>query len=314
MMDALLISGGVLGAVLLYYGADFLVSGGVALAERCRVPKLLIGLTLVAFGTSAPELVVSIDAALKNSGDIAAGNVIGSNICNIALILGVSACIAPLGVSRFLFKVDMPILAFATLLFAGIEFFFKGVSRWSAALLLMVFIVYLTVRIAISPGEFVEAAESEKDEKPKSVWLALLLTAAGLAALVGGAKLFVNGAVVLARLAGISEAVIALTIVALGTSLPELATSAVAAWKRETEIAVGNVVGSNLFNILLIMSIAPLVRPFATPGILTADLAAMCALVGVLYLMMTRKRQLGRFDGVILLLLYAGYVTVLAMR
>ncbi len=314
MTDLLVISGGVLGAVLLYYGADFLVVGGAALAERCRVPKLLIGLTLVAFGTSAPELVVSIDAALENAGDIAAGNVVGSNICNIALILGVSACIAPLGVSKSLFKVDMPFLALATLLFAGIEGYFVGVSRWTAAILLAVFIIYLTVRIAISPGEFVAAASADKDAVRQSVWRSLMLTVAGLAALVVGAKLFVNGAVVLARLVGISEAVIALTIVALGTSLPELATSAVAAWKHETEIAIGNVVGSNLFNILLIMSIAPLVRPIATPGILTMDIAVMCALVAVLWLMMAFKRELGRLDGVILLILYAGYITLLAVR
>ncbi len=311
-MDLLWIAGGVFGAVLLYFGADFLVDGGAALAERCHVPKLLIGLTLVAFGTSAPELVVSIDAALKNAGDIAAGNIVGSNICNIALILGVSACIATLGVSKSLFYLDMPFLLVVTFGFAGIEYLYGGVSRRAGAILLALFVIYLVVRIVIAPGEFVAAADD--DAKPKPIWRSLLSTVAGLIALIAGAKLFVNGAVVLARFAGVSEAVIALTIVALGTSLPELATSAVAAWKRETDIAVGNVVGSNLFNIMLIMSVAPLVRPLATPGIVWIDVAVMCALVLLLWVMMLFKRKITRLDGIILLIVYIGYIAMLAMR
>ncbi|MCQ2377659.1 MAG: calcium/sodium antiporter [Victivallaceae bacterium] len=312
MMQYWTIFGGAIGAALLYYGADFLVDGGVALAERCRVPKLIIGLTLVAFGTSAPELVVSIDAALNDAGDIAAGNVIGSNICNVALILGVSALIAPLAVSKSLSRVDMPFLTIATFGFAGIEYFCGGVSRLQAALLLALFVLYLAVRLIFSPGRFEEAA-GKSDARPGIV-KALLLTAGGIAALVIGAKLFVRGAVVLAQLARIGEAVIALTVVALGTSLPELATSAVAAWKRETEIAIGNVVGSNLFNILLIMSIAPLAKPLKTPGIVTADLAVMCVLVVLLWGMLRLRGRIGKVEGALLLAIYAGYVVSLANR
>lgn len=311
--DILAVSGGIIGALLLYYGADFLVDGGVALATRCRVPKLLIGLTLVAFGTSAPELVVSIDAAWKNAGDIASGNVVGSNICNIALILGVSALISPLTASKALFRIDMPFLTASTLLFAAIGYFGGGVSRLAASVLLGVFIAYMTIRVLLAPGEFSAAAEENTDKTP-GVVKALVLAFSGLAALIAGAKLFVNGAIVLARLAGIGEAVIALTVVALGTSLPELAASAMAAWKKETDIAVGNVVGSNLFNILLIMSIAPLVRPLKTPGIVAADLAVMCALVVLLWGMMFFRGKVGRIEGAILLTIYVGYVVSLFVR
>lgn len=311
MSDYLLICGGVLGTVLLYYGADLLIRGGVALAAICRVPKLIIGLTLVAFGTSAPELVVSVDAALRSAGDIAAGNVVGSNICNIALILGVSALISELSCQKSLLKLDLPFLTGVSVLFVCFCLFWHGIGRLGGGILLAIFCLYLFVRIKYFSSALREVAG---DSKMISLPAALFFAIIGLAGLVGGAKLFVGGAVVLAKLAGLSEAFIALTVVSLGTSLPELATSAVAAWKGESDIAIGNVVGSNLFNILLIMSITPLIHPVTTVGVGVADLLLMLLITAILYLLMQISGKLRRREGAILLLIYIGYIFFLIRR
>ena len=312
MNEYWMIAGGVLGVVLLYFGAELLIGGGVALARICGVPKLVIGLTLVAFGTSAPELVVSVDAAIRASGDIAVGNVVGSNICNIVLILGISALISELSCQRSLLLLDLPFLGGVSLLFVLLCLFGKGwIGRLDGGILLAIFCIYIFVRFKYFSFGLQESVESDKK---LSVFAAIVFTILGLAGLVGGAKLFVGGAVTLAKIAGLSEALVALTVVSLGTSLPELATSAVAAWKGETDIAVGNVVGSNLFNILLIMSVTPLIRPINIVGIGMVDLLLMLGVTLLLYGIMLLARRLRRIDGALLLAIYVAYIIFLVRR
>ena len=303
---------GIAGVALLYFGAEYLITGGVSIAKKLGVSPLLIGLTLVAFGTSAPELVVSIQAALSNKGDIAVGNVVGSNICNVALILGLCALLKPIATNEKLFKLDMPLLMGASILFAG--FYFadgRGINFWQGAVMFSILIVYLVWSFyqdkKSGGGELAEAAEEEGGDKPYPVWLALIMVVGGLAGLVLGARCFVGSATYFAKAMGVSEAVIGLTIVALGTSLPELATSVVAVIKNERDIAVGNVVGSNIFNILVIMGIAPMVSDLHAPNINMVDLAVMLALVPVLWIMMKTGKKVSRTEGGILLAVYIAY-------
>ena len=302
----------IVGLALLYFGAEYLIKGGVAIAEKLGVSPLLIGLTLVAFGTSAPELVVSIQAALNDSGDIAVGNVIGSNICNVALILGLCAIIKPIITNEKLFKLDMPLLLGASILFAC--FYFadgRGINFWQGAVLFTILMVYLVWSFyqdkKSGSGELAAAAEEEGGDKPCPVWLALIMVVGGLAGLVFGAKCFVASAVYFALAMGVSQAVVGLTIVAIGTSLPELATSVVAVIKNERDIAVGNIVGSNIFNILVIMGIAPMVSDLHAPNIGMADLSVMLALVPVLWIMMKTGKKVSRVEGGILLAVYIAY-------
>ena len=310
METTLRIIGGAAGLVLLYYGAEFLVLGGVRIARRFHVSPLVIGLTLVAFATSAPELVVSCDAALRGAGDIALGNVIGSNICNIALILGLCAVITPLRVNPKLFRVDVPLMIGASILFAALCFLTGGINRIEGALFLMGIIAYTTGSIlhAKRSGEAApeESGIAEGEERHSLGW-SVCLVILGLAALVGGAKLLVEAAVCLAELFGVSQAVIGLTIVAVGTSLPELATSVVAALKGERDIAIGNVVGSNLFNVLAILGAAPLLKPLQADRITPVDLGIMLFCALVLYPMMRTGNTISRKEGAFLLAVYVGY-------
>lgn len=307
-MEALLqIVGGIGGLVLLYYGAEFLVRGGVQIAKRFQVTPLVIGLTLVAFATSAPELVVSCDAALKGMGDIALGNVIGSNICNIALILGLCAVIAPLQVNASLFKLDLPLMIGSSVLFALFCFLTGGINRIEGALFFAGIIAYVVVSIRNARRSGDVVTEVEGDGKPLSLGVSIVLVLLGLGFLVGGARLLVNSAVWLAELFGVSQAVIGLTIVAIGTSLPELATSVIAALKGERDIAIGNVVGSNIFNILAIMGISPLLRPIEAADIQLIDLGMMVFCTLLLYPFLRTGFVLSRKEGVCLLTVYTGY-------
>jgi K+-dependent Na+/Ca+ exchanger family protein len=307
-MEALLqIVGGIGGLVLLYYGAEFLVRGGVQIAKRFQVTPLVIGLTLVAFATSAPELVVSCDAALKGMGDIALGNVIGSNICNIALILGLCAVIAPLQVNASLFKLDLPLMIGSSVLFALFCFLTGGINRIEGALFFAGIIAYVVVSIRNARRSGDVVTEVEGDGKPLSLGISIVLVLLGLGFLVGGARLLVNSAVWLAELFGVSQAVIGLTIVAIGTSLPELATSVIAALKGERDIAIGNVVGSNIFNILAIMGISPLLRPIEAADIQLIDLGMMVFCTLLLYPFLRTGFVLSRKEGVCLLTVYIGY-------
>jgi cation:H+ antiporter len=305
---------GILGGVMLYYGAEFLVKGGVSIALKFKITPLVIGLTLVAFATSAPELAVSISASLKGSGDVAMGNVVGSNICNIALILGLSALIAPLPVNKKLLKLDMPLMFVASLLLTGCFLLNHGVNRWQGAIFFLGILTYTVWSIYASRKEGVSEDDGGDEVEIKEVktWLSILLVVGGLLILVFGAKFFVGCATFVAAKLGVPEAVIALTIVAFGTSLPELATSLVASLKGEGDIAIGNVVGSNIFNILFILGIAPLIHPFAAPGIKVLDLGMMLLVTILLVPFMRTKYQISRVEGGILFALYIAYIGYLA--
>ncbi len=304
----------VAGVALLYFGAEFLVRGGVSIATRLGVSPLIIGLTLVAAATSAPELVVSLQAAISGSSDIAIGNVLGSNICNIALILGLSAVIAPLSVHLKVLRYDMPILLGVTIAFAAIGILTGGFNRISGGIFFAGLIVYLIWNIRMEKREVQSDAVCEEETKSYSVSVSVLLVLFGLGALVLGGKFMVDGAVDLGRMAGLSEAVIGLTIVAVGTSLPELATSVVAACRGQQDIAIGNVVGSNMFNILGIIGVTALIRPVASAGITYADWGVLIFSTIILLPFMKTETKIVRWEGIVLLVIYAAYIVWLAMN
>lgn len=316
-MDWLIqIAMGILGGVMLYYGAEFLVKGGVSIALKFKISPLVIGLTLVAFATSAPELAVSVNATLEGHGDVAMGNVVGSNICNIALILGLSALIAPLPVNRKLLKLDMPLMFVASLLLAGFYLLNNGVNRWQGIILFLGIISYTVWSIYASRKEGVSEDDGgdEVEIKEVNTWLSIALVVGGLLILVFGARFFVGCASFIAAKLGVPEAVIALTVVAFGTSLPELATSIVAAIKHEQDIAIGNVVGSNIFNILCIMGVTPVIKPVAAAGITLLDMGVMLGIALLLWGMMIFGKKITRAEGALLLVINCVYVGYLVMQ
>ena len=300
---------GVAGVALLYYGAEYLVKGGVSVAMRMKVSPLVIGLTLVAFATSAPELVVSIDSALKGYGDISIGNVVGSNICNIGLILGLSALISPLSINRKLLKLDFPIMLCSALLLCLFYWMNHGVNRWQASVFFTGILLYTSWLIHASRKEEQDGGEN----RVHGLLLSILFVLLGIAGLVGGAKLFVNFAVYLARLCHVSDAVIGLTVDAIGTSLPELATSVVAAIKGENDIAVGNVVGSNIFNILCILGVVPLISPIQTQEMQMSDMLMMVGITIAIIPFAWFGGRLNLLGGAFLLLVFATYIISIAL-
>lgn len=313
-MQALLqITGGIAGLILLYYGAEFLIKGGVSIALKLKVPALIIGLTLVAFGTSAPELVVSIDAALKGNGDISIGNVVGSNICNILLILGLSAAIMPLTVNKKLLKFDLPLLTVTSIVLTIFCLISRGITRWEG-LIFFAGIIFYTFYSIYDGKKNGSDPEDVENNKIYPYFLSIVFVVAGLAALIAGAKLFVNSAIFIAKVCNISDAVIGLTVVALGTSLPELATSVVAAIKGEQDIAIGNVIGSCIFNILCILGITPLITPIHAPEIDLIDLGTMLFSTVILFPIMYTNWKISRREGVFLLLIYCAYTTYLFFK
>ena len=322
----------VLGVALLYYGAEFLVKGGVSLALKAHISRLVIGLTLAAFATSAPELVVSIDSALRGSADISLGNVVGSNICNVALILGLCAVLHPMPFHANLKKFDLPVMLFAMLALTGFYFLSHGINRWEGAFFFLCILTYTTLNVILSKKQEAKkaadgAAETKAEtdsgvdpeveesmKKPLGVPLALLAVAGGVAMLVFGAKSFLIAAVAFADAAGISEAVTGLTIVAVGTSLPELATSFVAALKGENDIAIGNIVGSNIFNVFCILGIVPVISPLMGQSIRGLDFAVMLGTSGALFLFGMFGKRLNRVQGALLLASYIAYTVYLVMH
>ena len=316
----------VLGVALLYYGAEFLVKGGVSLALKAHISRLVIGLTLAAFATSAPELVVSIDSALRGSADISLGNVIGSNICNVALILGLCAVLHPIPFHANLKRFDLPVMMFAMIALTGFYALSHGISRPEGAFFFLCILTYTTLNVILSKKQEAKAAAEGRAEsgvdpeveesmkKPLGVPLAVLAVAGGVAMLVLGAKSFLISAVAFANAIGISDAVTGLTIVAVGTSLPELATSFVAALKGENDIAIGNIVGSNIFNVFCILGIVPLISPLAGESIRGLDFAVMLGTSGALYLFGMFGKRLNRIQGALLLLTYIAYTAYLVMH
>ena len=296
----------VLGLVLLTAGAESLVRGGASLARRLGLTPLVVGLTVVAFGTSAPELVVSVTGALRGSSDLAAGNVVGSNIFNVAVILGLAALITPLRIQRTVIRREAPLMLTVSLLGAGL-LLGGGVPRAGGFVLVLLLGAYTVVSVALARRE---AGDGDADLLPLGRNLAtdLVFIAAGLGLLVGGSRLFVDGALVIARSFGVSEAILGLTIVAAGTSLPELATSIVAAFRRQADIAVGNILGSNIFNVLGVLGTTAIVRPLRPEGLTPLDLVVMVGLAVVLVPLIVTGRRLERWEGAVLLAVYGGYL------
>ena len=310
-----------LGFVLLIKGADWLVNGASAIARKFNVSDLAIGLTVVAFGTSTPELFVNIVASVKGKTDIAIGNVLGSNICNVFLILGVSAVIFPLTVSKGTVWKEIPFSLLAAIVLglmvndriidgAG----FSLLTRIDGLVLLAFFVIFLYYSFGIAKA--IEGMDEHVPVKTPGFTKSLLLVVAGLIGLTIGGKWIVDGAVAFAIKFGMSESLVGLTIVAVGTSLPELATSAMAAYKKNVEIAVGNVVGSNIFNIFFVLGISATVKPlpFQTKSNWDIGVVIVSGLLLFLFMFTGKKRSLDRWEGIMSLLLYGGYIAYLVIN
>ncbi len=301
------------GLVLLVAGGDGFVRGSVAVAKRLGLSPLLIGLTLVGFGTSTPELLTSVQAALAGSPAIAVGNVVGSNTANILLILGLAALIQPLRTSPAAFRRDGSMVLVAALACVGLALWGE-IGRVAglaliAGLLAYVLHTYRQERRSHDAAAVMHAAEADVARGPRRLWLAVLLTAAGLGATLAGAQLLVEGAIATAAALGVSEAVIGLTVVAVGTSLPELVVSLTAAIRREADVAFGNIVGSNIYNVLGILGVTALVRPLAVPAEIAAfDVWVMLAATLALLAFAVTGWRVNRVEGGLLVAAYAGYV------
>ncbi len=299
-----------IGFLMLVKGADWFVDGSSGIARKFGIPQLIIGLTIVAMGTSAPEAAVSISAALKGNADITVGNIVGSNILNVLIILGISSVIVPLAVSKSTIRVDIPVVFLASVLLLVLGW--NGNLNWIAGLaLLVVFILYMAYL-------FIEAMkhkeESSEDTENLSVWKAIIFTIIGLILIVWGSNVTVDAATTLATLWGMSPRFIGLTIVALGTSLPELFTSVVAARKGNADIAIGNIVGSNIFNLLFVVGISALITPVPFQSKFIFDTLVTIGATILLWLCCFKNKKLNRWAGILFLLCYAAYFTVIFLK
>ncbi len=304
------------GFVPLILGANWLVDGGSALAKRLKIPPIVIGLTIVAFGTSAPELVVNTLGAIRGNSDIVMGNILGSNIFNILVILGIASIITPLAVKTQTtwHEVPLAILAALTVAVMSIDPWLDGgpamIQRSEGIILLFFFLIFMVYNASLIRQGQVEEDWSSPDYK---IPLSILFIVLGIAGLALGGKLIVDNAVIVAQKLGVSPRVIALTIVSIGTSLPELATSIVAARKKSVDIAIGNVVGSNIFNVFFIMGISAVIRPVAVTPASHLDLGfhVLAAVLLFIFIFTGKGRQLERWEGILMLLTYSGYMTLM---
>ena len=314
----------IIGVALVIWGADRLTEGASSLARGMRVPEIVIGLTIVAAGTSAPELFVSLVSALKGTSDLAVGNVIGSNVFNTLLIVGCSAAVAPIAVAPNTVKKDIPFAIVASLMFFILCFddmssphlWGNEITRQDGLILLVGFLAFMfyTFRMAINSGELKLREEElgvEPVKEPRDyshLWQNLAWIVIGLACLIGGSNLFVDSATYVAHRFGIRQSIVGLTIVAGGTSLPELATSVVAAYKGRSAIAIGNVIGSNVFNILLIVGVTAVIHPLRIMGITIVDLMVMLISIGLMWLFAITKYYVSRREGWLLILSFVAYM------
>ena len=313
----------ILGLALILGGANFLTAGSAALAQRFRVPEFIVGLTIVAVGTSTPELVVSVLSAAAGNSDVAIGNIVGSNIFNVFLILGVCALIAPLPLTGGNIRRDLPFLtAVSVLLLLLTSDRLLGLGEVDAIgridgivmLLLYIALIRYTIRTerrtAALATQATQTTQTEKPQRSKSLWLIVVMIGGGLAGLVFGGELFLDSATAIARALGVSESVIAITLVAGGTSLPELASSVVSLLKGKSEMAPGNVIGSNIANILLILGLSATIHPLTLGGITRIDL--LTVLLSSVLLFVTaftfRRKAVDRWEGAIFLVIYALYI------
>lgn len=299
----------VIGFVLLVKGSDFFVDGAAGIAGRFGIPQIIIGLTIVAMGTSAPEAAVSITAAFEGSADITIGNIVGSNILNVFIILGIASAITPIAVKPETIKIEIPfmILVSVVLFLLGLD----GVIQLADGIILIVlFAAYLTY-LAVQSKRL--KTETSGDTVQKKTILMVIFLIGGLAAIIFGSRLVVYGASGIARELGISERFIGLTVVALGTSLPELFTSVTAARKGNADIAIGNIVGSNIFNILFVVGLTSLITAVPYQAKFIIDSAVMIVAAAVLWLFIFKTKKLGRAAGICMLIMYAGYFAYLCM-
>ena len=305
-----------LGLVLLFFGGEFLVRGSVSLALKIRISTLIVGMTVVSFATSAPELFVSLKAVLAGSNDIAFGNVIGSNIANITLVLGVTAFIFRVKISKQTVTLNFPILLLSSLVFGGILYFFGGVPQSIGFLFIFLLLVFVWMLIRKSRKDNLKAATDEDELLEKSSHDSLIKSLGflivGIVLLKFGADYLVDGTIAIAKKFEISERVIAVTVVAIGTSIPELATSIVAALKKEHNLAIGNLIGSNIFNILAVLGVVASVKEITLvdTAILSFDYLWMIVITFVLglFIYAFSKRQISRTEGILLLLIYISYL------
>lgn len=315
-----------LGIILIIVGANYLTEGASTLARRMGLSPLVVGLTIVAFGTSAPELIVSLMSALKGNADIAMGNVIGSNIFNILAIGGVTALVAPITITQSTIRREIPLmlLSFLVLFFLSYDTIFAGtagtteniLSRGEGLTLLGFFLIFLTYTFAIAKDSPDDPHVDHTPIRSYPLWLLVLFILGGLAALIYGGDLFVSSASSIARTFRMSESFIGLTIVAAGTSLPELATSVAAALKKQPEIAVGNIVGSNIFNIFLILGVSSTITPIRIGGVTALDFLVMIVAGLMLYIfaVLFGQRVVKRSEGAILALSFIAYTVYLIMQ
>ena len=305
----------VVGMVLLIKGADFFVDGSSKIAKAFHIPSLIIGLTLVSMGTSAPELSVSLNAALSGSNEICLGNVVGSNLCNTLLILGISAVFVPLLITKDMKKFDIPILVgiYALMVLFAFVITPEKLDRVESIVLLLSFAGYLVLLLFRAKKEAVQEEEEEKLSKGKLA-LSAVLALVGLAAIIFGGDLVVDSASSIATQLGMSETLVGLTIVAVGTSLPELVTSVVAAMKKENDIAVGNVIGSNIFNVLLILGTTSVIKPLAINSAVMIDLVILLGTGLIVLLISQLFKDVKRWHGIVLMLLYVAYLAYIIIR
>ena len=306
----------ILGLALLFFGGEFLVRGSVAIALKMRISTLVVGMTIVSFATSAPELFVSLQAVLDGSSDIAFGNVIGSNIANITLVLGVTALIFRVQISEQTITLNYPVLLLSSLVFGGVLYYFNGIPQEVGFLFLFLLVVFSWVLISKSRRDILNAATDEDEMllevSDDSLFKSLGFLLAGIVLLKFGADYLVDGTIAIAKKFEISERVIAVTVVAIGTSIPELATSIVAALKKEDNLAVGNLIGSNIFNILAVLGVTASIKEIniIDAEIFTFDYMWMIAITLIvgLFIYTFSKSQISRKEGIVLLLIYISYL------
>ena len=303
-----------LGLLLLYLGGEALVKGSVSLALRLRISTLVIGMTVVSFATSAPELLVSIGAALKGHTDIVFGNVIGSNIANIALVLGVSAVFFRLNISSQTKRISFPFLLLSSIVFGIMLYFCNGISFWIGVVFVISLVIFTTLIIRQSRQEDLQEDKDELlvEESKNPIYKSISFVIVGIVLLKFGADYFVDGAIALAKVFSVSDRIIAVTVIAIGTSIPELATTVIAALKKEESLAIGNLIGSNIFNILAVLGLTALIKdiPLLDEQLFRTDYLLMMGLTiflgGFIYLF--SKNKISRIEGVILLVFYIVYI------
>lgn len=302
------------GLILILLGANYLVDGSSSIAKRFGISEFVIGLTIVGIGTSSPEMVVSFMSAIKGNADMAIGNIVGSNIFNTLMILGITALVAPLAITKENLKKDIPlnIIVTALLIILGMNFTLFGIgentiSRIDGLILLGIFACYMWVSFKSDKGD---DAEGEEGTVSRNLAVSIIMVIGGLAALIFGGRLFVNSATALAQMFGVSDKFIAITVMAAGTSMPELATCVVAALKGRGQLALGNVLGSNISNILLILGGSALICPLSFSGMTSVDIVVvfLCAVFIFLSAFLFRKKELDRVEGVLFLLTEAAYM------